>query len=107
MLIASIVNVGESLYFINITNTSCYNSYIYNRNEDIMIFCAIRFVSHYLFMLACLFIFRIQRLSHVKSIIVSDSEKSILIASYYEDDPFEDFTNHLRINVSKNLKEKK
>ena len=85
MVIASIANVCESLYFINIDNTSCYNSYVYNRDEDIIIFCFIRFVSHYLFMLACLFIFKIQRESHKKSVVNSKSNQSSILSDFNED----------------------
>ena len=102
MFVASIVNVGESAYYLDIDNFSCYNSYSQNPYVDIIIFCVIRLFSHYLFILSCLYIFRMERITKSSIIDLSDSDTNIIVASYYEDDPFEDkrYNNSIKINQS-------
>ena len=98
MIIASAVNIGESVFFININNSSCYDSYIDIHDLDLLIFCVIRFLSHYLFMFGCLYIFRVQRIKLTQSLFCNDSEKSIVIAANYADDTYDDMRP--RINAS-------
>lgn len=105
MMVASAVNLGESIFFIGITNSNCYSSYSNNLYADLVIFCLIRFTSHYIFMLGCLYIFRVQRITKIKSILLNENDRSILIASYYDDDNFVDISSfHINKSQHKYLK---
>lgn len=77
MSIASVVNICESVYFIDISNDDCYNSYSDDEGLDIAVFILIRVFSHYLFLVSCLYIFKIERKKSIYSEINSESEKSL------------------------------
>jgi hypothetical protein len=105
MIIASLVNLGESFYFINIDNFDCYNSYSNIPDLDIFIFCFIRFFSHYLFVIGCLYTFRQQRIMSINETITTESNMSIIVASYYGDSSFDDYVkNSVVLNSSDELK---
>ncbi|OMJ79798.1 hypothetical protein SteCoe_20100 [Stentor coeruleus] len=77
MSIASIVNICESVYFIDISNHDCFNSYSDDEYLDIAVFILIRVFSHYLFLVSCLYIFKNERKKSIYSEINSESEKSL------------------------------
>lgn len=85
MAIASIVNMSESLFFIHIDNSSCYDSYAENLYLDISIFIFIRLVSHYAFLISCLYIFKVKKRTPAALDINSESESSFRVASYYDE----------------------
>ncbi|OMJ79434.1 hypothetical protein SteCoe_20535 [Stentor coeruleus] len=77
MTIASITNVCESVYFIDINNDDCYNSYSGNPTWDLVAFIVIRVLSHYLFLFSCLYVFRIERKRGIFSDENTESCKSL------------------------------
>ena len=85
MFISSIANIGESLFFINIDNDSCYDSYASNPYADIAIFLFIRITSHYIFLISCLYIFKIEKPVQLDFEINSESPSSVKLATYYDD----------------------
>ena len=85
MFIASAVNVGESVFFINIDNEKCYDSYSSDLYLDIFIFLLIRIISHYLFLISCLYIFRIENPRQFSVDINSESASSFKLATYNEE----------------------
>lgn len=86
MTFASLVSVIESIWFIDMSNSDCYNSYVSNEDFDILIFCLIRFTSHYLFIIVCLLAFRLERISK-QSIMASESDRGESLTSVVTDSP--------------------
>ena len=76
MCVSSIVNIAESIFFVDVDNDSCYDSYARNPVLDMVIFIVVRILSHYLFLLSCLCIFRAESAGKRYNEISSDSEIS-------------------------------
>ena len=81
MFVASVVNVGESAWYYDKSNTECYDTYVESKDLNVVIFCIIRFFSHYLFIIVCLLVFRMERIS-AQSILASESDRGESMASY-------------------------
>jgi hypothetical protein len=88
MFIASIVNVAESAWYFNKSNSDCYDSYVENKDLNVVIFCIIRFLSHYLFIIVCLLVFRMERIS-AQSILASESDRGESMTSYISESGFD------------------
>lgn len=84
MAFASIVNIGETIWYIGIGNSTCYNSYVRSTAGNIAIFVIIRFFSHYMVIITCLIVFRFKN-SERQSVILVDYPKSELSRSYLDD----------------------
>jgi hypothetical protein len=78
MAVASIVNMAESILFIDKDNSSCYNSYSDSQTANLVIFVIIRVLSHYLFISSCLYIFRTEKNMKNYSEVNSESSGSFM-----------------------------
>jgi hypothetical protein len=100
MTFASIVNIGETIWYIGIGNSTCYDSYVQGTDGNIAIFVAIRFCSHYMVVITCLIVFRFTN-SERQSIVLADYPKSELSQSYLDDsNEHNNLRNTGRVNMT-------
>ena len=85
MFIASVVNVGESVWYFDKSNSDCYDSYVEDEDLNVVIFCFIRFFSHYLFIIVCLLVFRMDGKGG-KGNLPSDSDLGESMTSGFSED---------------------
>ncbi|OMJ81712.1 hypothetical protein SteCoe_17763 [Stentor coeruleus] len=103
MVFASVVNIGETIWYINIENSTCYDSYVRSEDGNIVIFAFIRFFSHYIVIIACLIVFRFTNTER-QSIIIADYARSELSHSYLdESNDFKSLKSTGRVNMTTSI----